>query len=84
MTDPNHIPGYDAWKTSGPDEDSPNMRTYIEASLIIDFTRINPDALCEITLEVKEALTHACTKVLGLDTDDFEVGIETASQEWDD
>lgn len=84
MPDPNHIPGYDAWKTSGPDEDSSCTRTYIEASLTIDFTRINPATLTEITLEVKEALTAACREKLGLETRDFEVCIETASQEWDD
>jgi len=75
---------YDAWKTQGPDNQDVTVRTYIEASLTIDFTSLNPDDVTSISLAVQEAITKACIEQLGLRTNDFEVGIETASQEWEE
>lgn len=85
MPDPNHIPGYDAWKTSGPDEDDNSIvNTYIELGIRIDFNSFAPDDAESLALDARAAVVDALRAKLGLQLSDIEVDIDTANQEWVD
>lgn len=80
MPDPNHIPGYDAWKTSGPEEHEPHEHlNELDIGIQIDVRYTDGPTLDELQQEVREALVHSLIKI-GLDYTDFEVEFNSASQ----
>jgi len=81
MPDPNHIPGYDAWKTSGPPERDELLTTTIQITVDIEFLHDNPDSPTDCAQQAQEAISEAIRTKLGLNTADFEVNVELAIQE---
>lgn len=80
MTDPNHIPGYDAWKTSGPEEyELQEHRNELDIGIEVDVRYTEGPTIEELKLEVREALAHALIKI-GLSYTDFEIDFNSASQ----
>lgn len=80
MPDRNDIPGYDAWKTSGPDDERPRYLPDIkdvELSVRIYSTRkeLDPDELAKkLRKQILELLEYH--RYMG---DDIDVDIDTAS-----
>lgn len=81
MPDPLHIPGYDAWKTSGPDETPQYYRKYANLWITLDLTEEDGESAQDIAKEIREACVAAIQR-LGLSTDDFEVEIDHANEEF--
>jgi len=78
MPDPNHIPGYDAWKTAGPDE-APEQPTIKDVELSISVCTVQ-DIHPTTFANVLKARIESLFVQYGFPADDYTVSVETASE----
>jgi hypothetical protein len=75
---------YDAWKTESPPQTESKHRTEIEVFINVDFTRVDCDGPDVIAKHLTAVLADALQSRMGLDSSDFDVEINSATQEIED